>query len=88
MEVRNATFLHPFDDLHLIAGYGSLGYEICQQVPDVSIVVVCCGGGGLLAGTSTALAYLAPKRVRVFGVEPENACGMFKSLQVIDSSGW
>ena len=45
-ESKGAVFLHPFDDLHLIAGYGSLGYEICQQVPDVSVVIVCCGGGG------------------------------------------
>ena len=45
-ESKGAIFLHPFDDRYLISGYGSLGYEICQQVPDVSIVIVCCGGGG------------------------------------------
>merc|ERR1712029_329913 len=80
-EERNAIFLHPFDDRHLIAGYGSLGYEICQQVPDVTIVLVCCGGGGLLAGVATALAHFSPSKVRVFGVEPENACGMYKSMK-------
>jgi threonine dehydratase len=78
---HGAIFLHPFDDRHLIAGYGSLGCEILEDVPDVDIVVVCCGGGGLLAGTATALAYFG-KNVRVFGVEPENACGMYKSLKV------
>lgn len=81
---NGAVFLHPFDDRHLIAGYGSLGLEILQDVPDADFVLVCCGGGGLLAGTATALAYFsAGKRIRVFGVEPETASGMRMSLQVI-----
>lgn len=81
---HGAVFLHPFDDRHLIAGYGSLGLEILQDVPDADFVLVCCGGGGLLAGTATALAYFATgKRIRVFGVEPETASGMRMSLQVI-----
>lgn len=79
---EGAVFLHPFDDRPLIAGYGSLGQEILQDVPDVDIVILCCGGGGLLAGTATALAHLSSKPVRVFGVEPETASGMFLSLQV------
>ena len=45
-------FLHPFDDRHLIAGYGSLGKEILEDVPDVDFVLICCGGGGLLGGHS------------------------------------
>ena len=44
--------------------------------------LVCCGGGGLLAGTALALSKLAKSSVRIFGVEPVNACGMYKSLQV------
>ena len=55
-------------------------------MPDVDIVVVCCGGGGLLAGVSSYLANFAVNKVRIFGVEPENACGMFKSLQASSSS--
>lgn len=48
-------FLHPFDDPSLVAGYGSLGLEILESVPDVDIVLCCCGGGGALAGVSTAI---------------------------------
>ena len=44
--------------------------------------LVCCGGGGLLAGTALALSKLAKNSVRIFGVEPVTACGMYKSLQV------
>ena len=81
-EKGGSIFLHPFDDRHLIAGYGSLGIEILKDVPDVDFALVCCGGGGLLAGTSAALTYLASKSVRIFGVEPENASGMKSSLLV------
>ena len=48
-------FLHPFDDLSLIAGHGTVGREVVQAVPGVDLVLVCCGGGGLLAGTATAV---------------------------------
>jgi len=80
-EEEGDIFLHPFDDRHLIAGYGSLGKEILEDVPDVDFVLICCGGGGLLAGTALALSKLAKSSVRIFGVEPVNACGMYKSLQ-------
>ena len=79
---QHQIFLHPFDDRHLIAGHGSLGKEILEDVPDVDFVLICCGGGGLLAGASMALKMLTERSIRVFGVEPETACGMYKSLKV------
>merc|ERR1712156_49637 len=80
-EEDGMIFLHPFDDRHLIAGHGSLGKEILEDVPDVDFVLICCGGGGLLAGASMALKMLTERSIRVFGVEPETACGMHKSLK-------
>ena len=56
MEDRDSgLFLHPFDDLNLISGYGSVGREILEDVPDVDVVLVCCGGGGLVAGVAAAI---------------------------------
>jgi threonine dehydratase len=70
-----ATFLHPFDDLQVIAGQGTMALEILEQVPGVDTVVVPVGGGGLLAGVATVLKALRP-RVRVIAVEPENAASL------------
>jgi len=78
-QANGATFLHPFDCRHLIAGHASLGLELVEQVPDLDTVVVCCGGGGLLAGVATAVKLLKPE-ARVIGVEPETACTMHRSL--------
>ena len=54
--------------------------EILEDVPDVDVVMVCCGGGGLLAGVAAAVKQAKPQ-CKVFGVEPENACSMFRSLK-------
>ena len=64
------TFVHPFDDPVVIAGQGTLGLEILEQVPDLDAVVVPVGGGGLVSGIATAVKALAPQ-VRVIGVETE-----------------
>ena len=72
-------FLHPFDDINLIAGHGSLGLEILEDVPDVDVIVLCCGGGGLLAGVAAAIKLNKPS-CKVFGVEPETANTMQRSL--------
>jgi len=63
------TFIHPFDDEVVIAGQGTLGLEILQQVPDVEAIVAPIGGGGLIAGVACAVKETNP-RVRVFGVQP------------------
>jgi len=79
---NGAVFSHPFDDVKLIAGYGSIGLEIMEDVPDVDIVVVPVGGGGLLSGILTAIRHTSRgKQVRVVGVEPEGAQKMFQSLK-------
>lgn len=69
---RSLVHVHPFDDPRVIAGQGTLALELLGQVPDLDAVVVPVGGGGLLAGVVTVLRSLRPK-VRVIGVEPENA---------------
>jgi len=73
-------FAHPFDDYDLIAGYGSCGLEIYQDLPDADIVLVACGGGGLLSGIATALKSKKSK-AKIIGVEPEGANKMLNSLK-------
>jgi threonine dehydratase len=63
------TFIHPFDDEVVIAGQGTMGLEIMQQVPDIEAVVAPIGGGGLIAGVACAVKETNP-RVRVIGVQP------------------
>jgi threonine dehydratase len=63
------TFVHPFDDEVVIAGQGTMGLEILQQVPDIEAVVAPIGGGGLIAGVACAVKESNP-RVRVIGVQP------------------
>jgi threonine dehydratase len=69
---RGLTFVHPFDDPEVIAGHGSIGLEILEDLPDVDVVVVGVGGGGLISGIAAALKESRPS-VRVFGVEPEGS---------------
>ena len=74
-----ATFVHPFDDPVGLAGAGTVGLEIVEQVPDVECVIVPIGGGGLMAGVACAVKALAPG-CRVVGVELEAGPGMTPSL--------
>jgi threonine dehydratase len=69
---QQLTYVHPFDDLRVIAGQGTVALEILEQVPDLDAIVVPVGGGGLLAGVATVLSALKPE-VKIIGVEPENA---------------
>ncbi len=75
-----ATFIHPFDDDEVIAGQGTIGLEILDQLPDVEAVIVPIGGGGLLAGVAYAIKHLHPN-VKVYGVQAELAPGMYKSFK-------
>ncbi|XP_061523860.1 L-threonine dehydratase catabolic TdcB-like [Phycodurus eques] len=74
------TFLHSFDDLDVIAGNASVGLEVLEVVPKPDVVVVCCGGGGLLGGVSAAVKLSGCEKARIYGVEPEGACTMYKSF--------
>lgn len=74
-----ATFVHPFDDPVGLAGAGTVGLEIVEQVPDVACVVVPIGGGGLIAGVASAIQLLKPE-CRVVGVELEAGPGMTPAL--------
>lgn len=74
------TFIHPFNDLDVAAGQGTIAYEILQDLPDADIILVPIGGGGLAAGVSTLAKLLNPS-VKVIGVEPKGAACMYQSLK-------
>jgi threonine dehydratase len=74
-----AVLVHPFDHPDIVAGQGTVGLEILEQVPDVRTVVVCTGGGGLLAGIALAVKSTKPD-VRVVGVQAESAAAFPASL--------
>ena len=74
------TYVHPFNDLGVATGQGTIAYEIFQDLPDVDVILVPIGGGGLAAGVST-LAKLLNPNVIVIGVEPEGAAStMYKKM--------
>jgi threonine dehydratase len=73
------TFVHPFDNLDVIAGQGTIGLEILEQAPDVDTVLVPVGGGGLISGIACAIKQKKPG-CRVIGVEPVGASSMKLSI--------
>jgi threonine dehydratase len=73
------TLVHPFDDPAVMAGQGTVGLEIMDDVPEVDVVVVPIGGGGLISGVSTAVKARRPD-ARVIGVEPEGSAAMRLAL--------
>jgi len=77
---RNLTFVHPFDDPHVVAGQGTIGLEILDDLPEVDAVFVPVGGGGLISGIATAIKLKKPA-VKIVGVEPIGASAMWQSLQ-------
>ncbi|EHI99465.1 threonine dehydratase [Clostridium sp. DL-VIII] len=79
-EEKGYTFIHPFDDLDVATGQGSIAMEIIKELPTVDIILVPIGGGGLATGVST-LAKLLNPNVKVIGVEPAGANCMQASLE-------
>ncbi len=76
---KGYTFVHPFDDEYVIAGQGTIGLELLEQLPDVETVIVPIGGGGLASGIAYAIKQLNPK-VQVWGVQAAGAPSMVQSL--------
>ncbi len=77
---EGATFLHPYNDVDVIAGQGTLGIEILGDLPTVDLILVPAGGGGLLSGVAAAVKQLNP-RVKVFGVQAEGANAIARSFR-------
>ena len=77
---KGLTYVHPFNDLTVSTGQGTIAYEIFQDLPDVDVILVPIGGGGLAAGVSTPAKLLNPS-VKVYGVEPSGAASMKASLE-------
>lgn len=79
-EEKNYTFVHPFDNEDVIAGQGTIGLEILDQMPDVEAVIVPIGGGGLISGVAFAIKNLNPK-IKVYGVQASGAPSMRNSIR-------
>lgn len=78
-EETGMTFIHPYDDELVIAGQGSIGLEILDQLPDVEAVIVPIGGGGLISGVAFAIKSLRPE-VKVYGVQAAGASSMYNAF--------
>ena len=79
-EEKGYTFIHPFDDEFVIAGQGTIGLELAEQLPDVDVVIVPVGGGGLISGVAYALKSLKPS-IQIYGVQAAGAPSMLRSLE-------
>jgi len=80
------TFIHPFDDDYVIAGQGTVGIEVLEDLQDIDAVLVPVGGGGLIAGIATAIKALSP-RTAVIGVQTEaaaSACVSFRERKLVE----
>src|SRR5437870_5619016 len=77
---RGLTYIHPFDDIQLITGQGTLGLEIYQDFPEIDVAVVPIGGGGLISGVSMALKACNP-RIKIIGVESSDGPAMKRSVE-------
>jgi threonine dehydratase len=87
VEQRDLVMIEPYDDRRIIAGQGTAGLEIAEDLPDVTSVLIPVSGGGLSAGIATAVKTLAPK-ARVIGVEPELAADAKESLERDEVVHW
>lgn len=77
---KGYTFVHPFNDDRVIAGQGTIGLELLEQLPDVEAVIVPVGGGGLISGVAYAMKSLNPS-IKVYGVQAAGAPSMYDSLR-------
>ena len=77
---KGYPFIHPFDDENVIAGQGTIGLELLEQIPDMDAVIVPIGGGGLISGVAFAIKSLNPK-IKVYGVQAAGAPSMYNSVK-------
>src|ERR1700749_1318753 len=77
---KQLTFIHPFDDDEVIAGQGTIGLEVLEQLPDVEAIVVPIGGGGLIGGVACAVKEARPD-VRIVGVQTERLASMLRAVE-------
>ena len=77
---KGYTFIHPFDDENVIAGQGTIGLELLEQIPDMDAVIVPIGGGGLISGVAFAIKSLDP-RIKVYGVQAAGAPSMYNAVR-------
>lgn len=79
-EEKGFTFVHPFDDENVIAGQGTIGLEIVNDLDDIDAVIVPIGGGGLISGVAYAIKSIRPS-IKVYGVQAAGAPSMYRSIQ-------
>lgn len=79
-EEKGYTFIHPFDDEAVIAGQGTIGLELINQLKDLDAVIVPVGGGGLISGIAFAIKSLNPN-IKIYGVQSSGAPSMYNSIQ-------
>ncbi len=77
---KGYTFIHPFDDENVIAGQGTIGLEILDELPDADAIIVPIGGGGLISGIALAAKKLRPQ-IKVYGVQSAGAPSMYNSIK-------
>src|SRR5207248_8659280 len=80
IEETGRTLVHPYDDPDVMAGQGTVGLEIVEDLPDVDVVIVPVGGGGLVSGIATAVKGAKPD-TRVVAIEPELSNALHESLK-------
>jgi threonine dehydratase len=81
---RDLVVVHPFDDAAVVAGHGSLGLEITEDVPDAEVVLVPVGGGGLISGVAAAVKHVS-RSTKMIGVEPTTASVVARSLEAAEA---
>ena len=79
-EEKGYVFIHPFDDPYVIAGQGTIGLEIMEQLPDADAVIVPIGGGGLISGIAVAVKSINP-HCKIYGVQAAGAPGMYEAIK-------
>ena len=80
VESTGRTLVHPYDDPYVMAGQGTVGLEMLEDVPDADVILVQVGGGGLVSGIATAVKGLRPE-ARVIAIEPERSPALHESLK-------